>query len=167
MAGMDIIDRPELVEVAGATYGDVRAVFTQDDKWDTHIFVLYQDQGIWTVAMIDASKEEPGYQHDDDELEEAIDEEMPIEENQYDDSLEQAMNDIVQYGDLVTEDEELIEALGEAHEVERVARMSRYARKVWLRDRGTTLDVYLSSLTPPLRTPPLRRTFSSAQQHAC
>ena len=56
MGFMNVTDRTDaLRDNMDGYYGDVVGVFTQDDTWDVHVFLICRDEDGLVVAMFDCA----------------------------------------------------------------------------------------------------------------
>jgi len=113
MQFMDVYDRPDLLEAAENGCGmGVLGVFAQADTWDVHLFVLMPDGEGYLVEMVNVSKEDRGTLPSGGELVDALENGMADDSGGYS-SLAEALDTIVQYGTLHTDNPEYLASLGQ------------------------------------------------------
>lgn len=134
MEFLHVYERPNLKRMVEYVYDNVEAVFVQEDTWDVHVFVLYRDVDTLTVSMENVRKETKTRMPSKEDFEREIDG-CPEDENQYG-SLAEALNGIVGGYSWTFQTQEYIDALSRVEEEEKLARMSKYARKKYLQERG-------------------------------
>lgn len=132
MEFMQVYQRNDLKEEADAFFGNVEAVFVQEDVLDVHIFTVYTDGEGFVVAMGNCEKPSKTELPTFDEMVTDLDD---VEDEQRAASLKDAI-DTVCGGNRLNASEKYTALLAEAEETRKVANMSKYERKVYLREKG-------------------------------
>lgn len=133
MEFLHVYERPDLKPLAENVYGQVEAVFAQEDTWDVHVFILFRDGDTLTVAMEDVRKDSKTTIPAAEDFEREID--GCAEDEKQADSLKEALELIVGGHRWTFQTPEYTKVLGEAEEAEKLSRMSKYARKKYLQER--------------------------------
>jgi hypothetical protein len=130
---LEVFERPELLNSARDNFPDAKGVFTQEDTWDVHIYILWTEQNTWFVSMIDCGKPDRGTQPTDNHLRDALVDNMPDEEEEYG-ALAEALDDITgdwTFNGVTPEFKQVVDELKLNQKLEG---MSSYQRKKLLRE---------------------------------
>jgi hypothetical protein len=130
---MDVYETPDLIRAAERSYDNVKAVFLQNDTLDVHFFVLYRDGDQWYAAMGNCEKPSKTRLPNVTDIVDAIEDGYFDEEQEYS-SMEEALDNIVSGYKFHGQTEELTELVASIEEKEKFSRMSKYAKKKYLRD---------------------------------
>lgn len=117
---------------------DALCVWVQTDVWSTHVYALMEDSDTaYGVEMFSVRQEEKGQRADDDALEDAPCDGADDSTSFY--SLGDALQAIASGSPIAFPENDplgLRAAWEEAEEAEKVKNMSKYQRKVYLREQG-------------------------------
>jgi len=130
---MEVYERNDLKEEAEAFFGNVEAVFVQEDVLDVHIFTVYKDGDGLVVGMANARKPSKVELPTFDEMVTDLD---AMEDEQRVGSLKEAL-DLVCSGNKLNASEKYTALQGETDEETKLANMSKYQRKVYLREKAS------------------------------